>query len=102
MDGPLTCGGDVAAAVEDGREDVLGTVEKDQSGRELPRLCPRRHGQSGDLGTRACARSQAGRRRCRMRKLFARGMYGQWRGDLAWASLAGTPGTLRWAARRSP
>lgn len=42
-------------AVEGGGEDVLGAVEEDQGGRELPRLRPRRHGQSGDLEAGACA-----------------------------------------------
>jgi hypothetical protein len=44
--------------VEGGGEDVLGAVEEDQCGRELPRLRPRRHGESGDLGTGACAVAQ--------------------------------------------
>lgn len=87
MNGSLTGGGDVAVTVESGGEDVLGAVEEDEGGRELPRLCPRRHGQSEDLGTGACAWAQGlgGERRCLPRcreeemphgEAFARDLYG--------------------------
>ena len=64
----LTCGGDVAAAVEGRGEDVLGAVEDDQRGREQPRLRPRRHGHRRDLGTgdrSRAPRSRGGWRRRR-------------------------------------
>lgn len=53
-------------AVEEGGQDVLGAVEEDQGGRKLPRLCPRRHGQSGDLetGASAGARDLGSGKRC--------------------------------------